>query len=206
LIVPTRSIGSIVFTLKGLKVNFYSIAFKKIGDVWYGVALDDRRIVASAFSVEGRGKVVLSIMEHLPDGSDLIETKTDEYSHPILEALSEIYEGKPGVHDFKLAMDRLPPFTRRILVITSKIPIGFVATYGGIAKAAGNTRAARAVGNAEARNPFAPIIPCHRVVNSTLSLGGYGGGLDVKHGLLKREGVVFVGNRVSRECLWTPSE
>jgi O-6-methylguanine DNA methyltransferase len=206
LIVLTRSIVSVVFTLKEVNVNLCSISFKKIGDVWYGVALDNSmRIVATAFSVEGKDKVFLSIMEHLPNGSDLIEAKPDECSQPILEALSEIYEGKPGVHDFKLAMDGLPPFTRRALAITYKIPIGFVATYGGIAKAAGNTRAARAVGSAEARNPFAPIIPCHRVVSSTLSLGGYGGSLDVKRGLLEREGVVFVGNRVSRECLWTPS-
>ena len=60
-----------------------------------------------------------------------------------------------------------------------------MASYGSIAKAVGG--GPRAVGNVMASNPFAPIVPCHRVVKSDFSLGGYGGGLKVKLELLSRE-------------------
>jgi O-6-methylguanine DNA methyltransferase len=65
------------------------------------------------------------------------------------------------------------------------IPVGYVASYGSIAKAAGGSP--RAVGNVMAANPFVPIVPCHRVVSSDFTLGGYGGGLDVKLDFLVRE-------------------
>ncbi len=66
-----------------------------------------------------------------------------------------------------------------------QIPLGYVTSYGAIAKAVGGSP--RAVGNVMASNPFAPIVPCHRVVKSDLTLGGYGGGLKVKVELLSRE-------------------
>ena len=193
--------------MKKRRINplFYFIACKKINNVWYGIILDDeKRIVVSDFSVNDRSDVIASIIEYLPNDSEFLEIKRDKYALTILKTMSQIYEGKPIKYDFMLALDNLPLFTRRVLIVTSEIPRGFVATYGGIAKAVGNHRGARAVGNVEARNPFAPFIPCHRVVRSTLDLGGYGGGLDAKRQILERENVIFDGNRVSRKCLWTP--
>ena len=72
-----------------------------------------------------------------------------------------------------------------MLEVTSLVPTGYVASYGSIAKAAGGSP--RAVGNVMARNPFAPLVPCHRVVSSDFTLGGYGGGLDAKLDFLVRE-------------------
>jgi len=72
-----------------------------------------------------------------------------------------------------------------VLEAASLIPAGYVACYGSIAKAAGGSP--RAVGNAMARNPIAPIVSCPRDVSSDFTLGGYGGGLDVKLGFLVRE-------------------
>jgi len=60
-----------------------------------------------------------------------------------------------------------------------------VTSYGSISKAVGG--GPRVVGNIMAANPFAPIVPCHRVVKSNFTLGGYGGGLKVKVALLGRE-------------------
>jgi O-6-methylguanine DNA methyltransferase len=79
----------------------------------------------------------------------------------------------------------LPAYTRKVLEVASLIPVGYVTSYVSLAKAAGG--GPRAVGNVMARNPFAPIVPCHRVVSADLTLGGYGGGLDVKIEILKRE-------------------
>ncbi|MBN1823994.1 MAG: MGMT family protein [Endomicrobiales bacterium] len=70
-----------------------------------------------------------------------------------------------------------------------KIPKGSTATYGQIARRVGKPGAARAVGQALKKNPFAPFVPCHRVVSSDGSLGGYSakGGIKRKKQLLKKE-------------------
>tara|TARA_B100000900_G_C20567416_1_gene711751 strand:+ start:1576 stop:1869 length:294 start_codon:yes stop_codon:yes gene_type:complete len=72
-----------------------------------------------------------------------------------------------------------------------KIPSGQVRTYKQIAEYIGKPRSARAVANACAKNPFPGIIPCHRVIKSDGSLGGYSGlgGIDTKRKLLNDEGV-----------------
>jgi len=88
-----------------------------------------------------------------------------------------------------LALERYSEFQRKVLVAEHKIPRGWVSTYGRIAKSLGTPRAARAVGNALARNPFPIIIPCHRTIRADGRLGGYQGGLEMKRALLKVEGV-----------------
>ena len=67
------------------------------------------------------------------------------------------------------------------------IPYGETRSYGEVARALGRPDRARAVGAANARNPLAIIVPCHRVVGSDASLTGYGGGLDAKRFLLNLE-------------------
>jgi methylated-DNA-[protein]-cysteine S-methyltransferase len=84
-------------------------------------------------------------------------------------------------------------FTRKVLGRCAGIRSGKVMTYSELAKAAGFPEAARAVGQVMARNPFALLIPCHRVVGSDRSLHGFGGGLDMKEWLLAREGWQFEG-------------
>src|SRR6202022_2213557 len=94
--------------------------------------------------------------------------------------------------DFDLAVDwqLIDGFQRRVLERTAAIPRGEVSTYGEVARAAGNARAARAAGNALGHNPIAIVVPCHRVVRTGGSLGGYGGGLDNKRYLLELEGAL----------------
>ena len=71
------------------------------------------------------------------------------------------------------------------------VPYGEVTTYGELAKRANRPRAARAVGTVMNRNPIPIVLPCHRVVGSTGSLVGYGGGLDRKEALLRLEGAIL---------------
>lgn len=82
-------------------------------------------------------------------------------------------------------------FQRRVLLTERKVPYGRVTTYGRLAEKIGAPRAARAVGTALARNPFPLVIPCHRTIRSDGSLGGYGGGIELKRVLLELEGVKF---------------
>ena len=84
-------------------------------------------------------------------------------------------------------------FQLKVWAYLSKIPRGSVKTYSQVAKGIGKPHAARAVANAIGKNPFAPKIPCHRVIRSDGSLGGYSGkgGIKTKKLLLKREGITF---------------
>jgi methylated-DNA-[protein]-cysteine S-methyltransferase len=72
---------------------------------------------------------------------------------------------------------------------------GKTISYGELAAAVGHPGAARAVGSAMANNPVPIIVPCHRVLASDGTLGGYGGGLDMKRGLLRIEGVIVMSRR-----------
>ena len=74
-----------------------------------------------------------------------------------------------------------------------KIPRGSVRTYSQVAKSIGKSLAVRAVANAIGKNPYAPRIPCHRVIRSDGSLGGYSGkgGIKTKKLLLKKEGITL---------------
>ena len=84
-------------------------------------------------------------------------------------------------------------FTRQVLDVVAKIPAGRVLTYQEVARAAGNPRAARAVGNILQRN-YDSAIPCHRVIRSDGALGEYNRGAARKARLLKQEGYSLVQN------------
>ena len=96
-------------------------------------------------------------------------------------------------------------FRETVYKITKMIPRGKVATYGQIARLAGNPKASRAVGLFMRTNPFAPTVPCHRVVGSEGKLVGYSGGKGVltKKRMLMEEGVIFDGEKVNlNKSLW----
>jgi|TARA_B110000967_G_C18688424_1_gene461751 methylated-DNA-[protein]-cysteine S-methyltransferase len=82
-------------------------------------------------------------------------------------------------------------FQLKVWLYIKKIPYGKTRTYLDIAKAVGKPYAFRAVANAVGKNPYPPKIPCHRVVRSDGSLGGYSGkgGIKTKRLLLKNEGI-----------------
>ncbi len=79
------------------------------------------------------------------------------------------------------------PFQIKVYKELLKIPAGQTRTYKQIAKAIGKPNAARAVGNACNKNPYAPAVPCHRVVGSNGKLTGYAYGLKMKEQLLELE-------------------
>lgn len=90
----------------------------------------------------------------------------------------------------KIDWSKYTPFQQKVYKAIMKIPKGQVWTYGQVARKIGKPQAARAVGQALARNLDAPIIPCHRVVGFNQAMVGYsaGGGIKTKLSLLKKEG------------------
>jgi len=96
-------------------------------------------------------------------------------------------------------------FTQRVLTVVRRIPVGYVATYGDVAKLAGRPRAARAVGNIM-RTCGRRDVPCHRVIAAGGRLGGYGGSEALKRSLLAAEGVIVSGSKVREldRVTWSP--
>jgi len=114
--------------------------------------------------------------------------------HPAVDRLAQDIQralaGRPVAFGSDLlALDWCPAFQQAVLRATAVIPRGRVSTYGRLAEKLGRPGAARAVGNALARNPFPVVIPCHRVVRSDGGIGGFGGGVAMKRALLVMEGV-----------------
>lgn len=84
---------------------------------------------------------------------------------------------------------QLTIFQKQVYDTTKKIPEGNIATYLSIAKAIDNPHAFRAVGNALNINPFAPEVPCHRIVKSDGRIGGFVKGQKMKRKMLESEGI-----------------
>jgi methylated-DNA-[protein]-cysteine S-methyltransferase len=147
-----------------------------------------------------RGLACLKYLDHYENLDIVVERLSDGLSPRILEAparldevrreLDEYFEGRR--HDFDVKVDLsliTTPFAKRLLQATAQIPFGETRTYRDMATAAGNPLAVRAAGNALGHNPIPIVVPCHRVLRTGGTLGGYTGGLDRKVKLLATEGV-----------------
>ncbi len=82
---------------------------------------------------------------------------------------------------------KMTEFEKKVYAAVMTVPLGETRTYKWVAVQIGRPRSARAVGNALNKNPWAPYVPCHRIVASDGTLGGYSGGLRKKRALLKKE-------------------
>jgi methylated-DNA-[protein]-cysteine S-methyltransferase len=129
--------------------------------------------------------------ELLTDLAERVSPRMLETPAPLERARRELdlyFEGR--LRDFDLPLDwRLTDgFRLRVQRAIAAIPYGETRSYTEMATAAGNERAVRAAGTACGRNPLPLVVPCHRVLRSGGGLGGYGGGLEMKRGLLALEG------------------
>lgn len=115
-------------------------------------------------------------------------------SHPILvqteQELKEYFAEKRT--KFTVPLEPVgTPFQRKVWQALTTIPFGETRSYGELARQIGKPAASRAVGAANGKNPISIIIPCHRVIGSTGTLTGFGGGLKRKAQLLTLEGSKF---------------
>ena len=108
---------------------------------------------------------------------------------PLARALQSYFGGE--LRRFDLATDpRGSEFQRRVWKELARIPYGSMVSYAQLAERIGRPGAARAVGRANATNPVAVVVPCHRVVGADGSLTGYAGGIERKRALLELEGAL----------------
>jgi len=92
---------------------------------------------------------------------------------------------------------KITKFEQEVYEACSRIPLGKVSTYLDIAVYINRPRSSRAVGNALNHNPYAPQVPCHRVVKSDGSLGGFASGSVKKRVILLREGLNILNDKIS---------
>lgn len=110
-----------------------------------------------------------------------------ERARPYKDQIDEYFTGSRRHFTLSLDLSDLPPFHRDVLKMVSTIPYGKTRSYKQIAAVLGNPKAARAVGQANGKNPIPIVIPCHRVIGNSGELTGYAYGTELKMKLLELE-------------------
>lgn len=119
------------------------------------------------------------------------KTRVDEKLQPTLLTDLEAYFAGDLSSLMKIPVHlKGTAFQQQVWSSLRKIPVGTTITYGALAAQLGHPQASRAIGMANARNPIAIAIPCHRVIGANAQLTGYAGGLDRKQWLLQHEGAL----------------
>jgi methylated-DNA-[protein]-cysteine S-methyltransferase len=149
---------------------YVAVSEKGVADITFGQGLSEDRFRES---LQARGFKAV----HDPKAASFVTRQ-----------LSEYFSGRRHDFDVPIDLSGVTPFTKSVLNATAHVPYGQVQSYQDIARTIGQPGATRAVGNSLNRNPIPVIIPCHRIVRSDSSLGGYGGGPEKKQILLKLEG------------------
>jgi methylated-DNA-[protein]-cysteine S-methyltransferase len=166
------------------KVARYGSMPSPLGDLL--IAVSDDGICEISFGRSGTDKF-LALLDRRG-----FEAVADQQAIESASAqLREYFSGRRHVFDLQVDLTGVTPFTKAVLTATSEVPFGRLLTYRDIARSIGKPNATRAVGNALGRNPVPVVVPCHRVVRSDNSLGGYTGGLDIKERLLSIEGATL---------------
>src|SRR5258706_4989030 len=134
-------------------------------------------LVAVLWERERRNRVKLDAMTSAPQQPILLAAERQ---------LAEYFAGASTEFDLPLQPDG-SEFQKKVWQALREIPFGQTRSYLDLAKAVGSSKAARAVGAANGKNPLSIIVPCHRVVGSNGSLTGFAGGLETKAALLALE-------------------
>ena len=139
---------------------------------------------------DGKALTGLSLDHHAPP--DAVEDQ--KRLKPFLDELKEYLAGERKKFSFQITQNGTP-FQKRVWSELMRIPFGQTISYGELAKRVGTPKAARAVGSANGKNQIAIIVPCHRVIASDGTIGGYGGGLWRKEWLLQLESIRVVSRK-----------
>jgi len=161
----------------------HSVKIGSVAILWsrqQGKPLIDR-IVLSRPGISAEQILQVHFHESLPLCCPEIES--------VMNQIQDYLKGKPIVfHPDLIRLNQYTAFQQSVLRAESAIPYGYVSTYQRIAEQLQKPSAARAVGNALAKNPFPLLIPCHRAVRSDFTPGGFQGGTAMKRHLLEMEG------------------
>ncbi len=144
-----------------------------------GIAWRDGRLLATMLPEVSEKALRQRLRERLPELEEATPPAFVESAMARIRALLAGTGADDNLADLPLALDDLAPFQRRIYELARALAPGDTVTYGELAARAGSPGAARAVGQAMARNPFGIVVPCHRVV----AAGGRSGGFSASGGV-----------------------
>ena len=182
--------------VKDLPANLHGSMMSAVGFTLFetaighcGVAWSDRGIVGVQLPELGIRETRVRLQRRFPSARESAPPPNVRSARDAIVAL--LAGGKTDLSAIALDMEQVPPFHRRVYEAARTIPPGGTLTYGDIAAMLGEPGAARAVGQALGRNPFAIVVPCHRVLAAGGKMGGFSanGGVSTKQRLLSIEGV-----------------
>jgi O-6-methylguanine DNA methyltransferase len=190
----------------------FHVSSAEIEGTSFAIACNDNEaMVACAFSLENQSKATEGVMNSIPQPlrSNCKPSSPDQTK---FRELHDLYMGRGEVDVDSFDLSHVSAFRRKVYLLLHQIPRGYVTSYGAVAERLGSRQFARAVGTAVGSNPLSLVIPCHRVVTTSLEVLNYGmpghkpsEGTGVKRGLLEREGVTFIEGKVSPHSLWSPT-
>ena len=165
----------------------YAVFNTKIGSC--AIAWHERTITGIQLPESGPRATIVKFRSRI---GEVPEASPPRWVKKIINQIKQHLRGKlSDFHQVAVAIEKLTPFTRKVYQTARRIGYGKIVTYGQLAVLLGSPRAARAVGNALAQNPFPLVVPCHRVIVANGRLGGFSafGGIKTKALLLNIEGV-----------------
>jgi O-6-methylguanine DNA methyltransferase len=166
---------------KTINDTFYDSVPSPLGELW--LAATPQGLSRLVFSFDEAGFLDLVARE-----AGLAPQRRGDVLAETTRQLAAYFAGRLRTFDIPLDLARGTSFQRAVWHATSRIAYGQVCSYRDIARAVGSEGALRAVGQALGHNPVPIIVPCHRVLRSDGTLGGYTGGLGIKKVLLSLEG------------------
>ncbi len=151
-------------------INIY---VKETDGTWFGLAYAREEIVATTIN-STKKETIRSLLRSIQfNVKHQIVEEGSEFAERTIHMLKELESGNEESKNFSLAAEYVHEPVAKVLKAAAAIPIGYVTSYGNIAKTADTEP--RTVGRIMATNPLYPIVPCHRVVGADFSLVGYGG-------------------------------
>ncbi|NIJ13878.1 methylated-DNA-[protein]-cysteine S-methyltransferase [Saccharomonospora amisosensis] len=154
-----------------------------------GVAWDERAVIGCQLPENSQQRTRARLAARFPSAQ---EQDPPGHARAAIEGVAALLRGeRVDLTDVPLGMDGLPRFHRLVYELVRTVGPGDTVTYGEVATRLGYPGAARAVGQAMGSNPFAPIVPCHRVLAAGGRAGGFSatGGVKAKRRMLELEGV-----------------
>ena len=167
-------------------VYYDRLASTPVGPLW--IAVTDKGLAAVAF-----GGAEAGFRGDIARRTGLRAARSAAHTADARRQLQEYLTGRRTSFTVPVDLRHVTPFQRSVLQAATAIPRGQVVTYGQIGQRIGRPRAARAIGQALGSNPIPIVVPCHRVLASDGSLGGYSGpgGIRTKRRLLLLEGALL---------------
>jgi len=142
------------------------------------------------------GKTLVKIVFERTHGIEPISPiSPDRVSHSLKMQLGEYFKGNLREFTQEVVLLQGTDFDKKVWLALKEIPYGETRSYRWLAERIGNPKAVRAVGQALGRNPIPIILPCHRIIESNGSIGGYSGGINIKRRLLDLEYYYTIGMR-----------